>query len=58
MDQMAVEEAAKRFHYKASTVYALLRDAKAGRVNLFPTIPRKKKPRKIPTLQRKGAVKK
>jgi hypothetical protein len=50
---MAIEDAAKKFHYKTSTIYALLRDAKAGRVNLFPILPRKKKSGKIPvSLQR------
>jgi len=57
VDQVAVEEVAKRFHYKASTVYTLLRDVKAGRVNLFPTLPRKRKTSKITDLQRREIVK-
>ena len=38
IDGESVEDAAKRYGYKASTVYSLLRDAKAGRIKLFPTV--------------------
>jgi transposase len=47
VDGQTVEAAAKRFGYKASTVYSLLRDAKAGRIELFPTV--KKGPRRKQT---------
>ena len=43
IDGQTVEAAAKKFGYKAATVYSLLRDAKAGRIELFPTV--KKGPR-------------
>jgi len=38
LEKQSVEEAAKQFGYKSSTVYALLRDAKAGKVELFPMV--------------------
>jgi transposase len=57
MDAMTVEDAAEKFHYKTSTVYAMLRDAKAGRTNLFPIIPRKKKTGKIPASLQREIVK-
>ena len=50
MDGMPVEDAAEKFHYQASTVYALLREAKGGRVNMFPVIQRKRRSGKIPSL--------
>ena len=33
-----IEDAAKRYGYKATTVYSLLRDARAGKIELFPTV--------------------
>lgn len=54
VDGMMVEDAAEKFNYKASSIYALLRDVKGGRVDLFPVLPRKRKTGKIPpSLQRK-----
>ena len=44
IDGESIEDAAKRYGYKASTVYSMLRDAKAGKIELFPTI--KKGPKK------------
>ena len=46
IDNKTAEETAKKFGYKTSTVYSLLRDAKAGRIELFPTVkmgPKKKR---------------
>lgn len=34
----SIEDAAKRYGYKASTVYSLLRDARAGKIELFPAV--------------------
>ena len=34
----SIEEAAKRYGYKASTVYSLIRDARAGKIELFPAV--------------------
>lgn len=38
IDENSIEEAAKRYGYKPSTVYSILRDAKAGKIELFPTV--------------------
>ena len=43
IDGESVEDVAKRYGYKTATVYSILRDAKAGKVELFPII--KKGPR-------------
>jgi transposase len=40
IDGDSIEEAAKRYGYKPSTVYSILRDAKAGKIELFPSIKR------------------
>ncbi len=44
IDEEPIEDAAKRYGYKASTIYSMLRDAKAGKIELFPTV--KKGPQK------------
>ena len=36
IDQLTVEKAAAKFNYSASTVYSLIRDVKAGRIQLLP----------------------
>ena len=38
IDGQTVEAVAQKFGYKAATVYSLLRDAKARRIELFPTV--------------------
>ena len=38
LEKLTVEEVAKKFGYKNSTIYALLRDAKAGKIELFPKV--------------------
>jgi transposase len=38
IDGESIEGAAKRYGYKGSTVYSLLRDAKAGKIELFPVV--------------------
>ena len=38
IDRKPIEVAAKRYGYKESTIYSLLRDAGAGRVELFPAV--------------------
>ena len=47
IDEMPGEKAAEKFHYKESTLYALLRESKNNCVNLFPARSRKKKTGKI-----------
>ena len=34
----SIEDAAKRYGYKVGTVYSLLRDARAGKIELFPAV--------------------
>ena len=34
----SIEDTAKRYGYKASTVYSLIRDARAGKIELFPVV--------------------
>jgi len=43
IDGKPIEVAAKRYGYKAGTIYSLLRDARAGKIELFPAV--KKGPR-------------
>ena len=43
IDGKPIEIAAKRYGYKAGTIYSLLRDARAGKIELFPAV--KKGPR-------------
>ena len=38
LEKLPVEEVGKRFGYKTSTVYSLLRDVKAGKIELFPVV--------------------
>ncbi len=38
IDEESIEDTAERYGYKTSTIYALLRDARTGRIELFPTI--------------------
>ena len=38
IDGESIEGAAKRYGYKAGTVYCLLRDARAGKIELFPVV--------------------
>jgi transposase len=54
IDGESIEDAAKRYGYKASTVYSMLRDAKAGKIDLFPTVKKgPKKKRTSPDVQDK-----
>jgi transposase len=38
IDGESIENAAKRYGYKAGTIYSLLRDARAGKIELFPAV--------------------
>ena len=38
IDNESVDVIAKKYGYKTNTIYSLLRDAKSGRITLFPTI--------------------
>ena len=39
-ERVPAQKVAEKFNYKTTTVYALVRDAKAGKLNLFPEIKR------------------
>lgn len=47
-DRMSAEEVALKFGYVAATVYALIRDAKAGKTTLFPEVKLGPKQRRTP----------
>ena len=50
LENASVETVAKKYGYKSSTIYSLLREAKAGRLSLFPPLakgPKKKKPPRL-----------
>ncbi len=38
LEKQSVDAVAKKFGYKTSTIYSLLRDVKAGKIELFPVI--------------------
>lgn len=48
IEKEAVETVAKRFGYKPGTVYSLLRDVKAGKIELFPLIRKGPKQKRTP----------
>ena len=46
VDKLPVEQVAKKYGYKTSTIYSLIRDVKAEKTELFPTVrkgPREKR---------------
>lgn len=49
VDRLDLETAAGKFGYKVNTLYSLVKEAKSGRLDLFPKIPRKERSRKITT---------
>ncbi len=38
LEKQSIEMVAKKYHYKHSTIYALLRDAKTNKIELFPIV--------------------
>ena len=40
VENESAESVAKKFNYKQSTIYSLIRDAKAGKIELFPSVPK------------------
>jgi len=48
IDKMPADEVAKKFAYKISTVYSLVKDAKAGKLKLFPDVAKGPKKRRTP----------
>jgi transposase len=58
MDNMLVADAAKKYSYTLSTLYTLLRDAKAGKLQLFPQISIGPTKRRTPNVLQKVIVEK
>lgn len=57
MDNMTAEEAAAKFNYSANTLYSLMRDARAGKIELFPAAPKRgPKQRRTPDYLRELVV--
>ena len=46
IDKISVEEASKRYDYKISTIYSLIKDAKSGKLELFPEVKKGPKQRR------------
>jgi len=49
VDKLSAEEVAGKFGYQVSTVYAIVRDAKAGKLQLFPPVEKGPKQRRTPS---------
>ena len=48
VDKLSAEEAAEKFGYQVSTIYAIVRDARAGKLLLFPLVEKGPKQRRTP----------
>ena len=48
VEKQSVETVAARFGYKAGTIYALVRDAKSGKIGLFPAVGRGPQTKRTP----------
>ncbi|MFW0860481.1 MAG: helix-turn-helix domain-containing protein, partial [Dehalococcoidia bacterium] len=48
-DGMLAEAVAGKFGYKTSTIYALVRDARSGKLDLFPPVPKGPRQRRTPS---------
>ncbi|MCP4753868.1 MAG: transposase, partial [Proteobacteria bacterium] len=48
VERQSVDAVAARFGYKTGTIYSLVRDAKAGRIELFPTVRRGPRGKRTP----------
>jgi len=49
VEELPVEAVAQRFGYKITTIYSLIRDAKAGRIELFPDVKKGPQQRRTPS---------
>ncbi|MFQ5787830.1 MAG: transposase, partial [Thermodesulfobacteriota bacterium] len=49
LEKQSVETIAKKYHYKRSTIYALLRDAKARKIELFPVVQKGPQQKRTPS---------
>ena len=49
LEKQSVEMVAKKYNYKHSTIYALLRDAKARKIELFPVVQKGPQQKRTPS---------
>ena len=49
LEKQSVEMIAKKYNYKHSTIYALLRDSKAGKIELFPVVQKGPQQKRTPS---------
>jgi transposase len=56
IDKLSVEEIARQFSYNVTTVYSLIRDAKAGRLDLFPAVRPGPKSRKTDSITQQKII--
>ncbi len=49
IEKQSVEMVAKKYNYKHSTIFALLRDAKAGKIELFPIVQKGPQQKRTPS---------
>ena len=49
LEKQSVDVVARKFGYKISTIYSLLRDAKAGKIELFPVVRKGPKQKRTPS---------
>jgi len=49
VDKLSAEDVASKYGYQVSTVYAIVRDAKAGKLQLFPLVEKGPKQRRTPS---------
>ena len=57
IDKISVEEASKRFDYKTSTIYSLIKDAKSGKLELFPEVKKGPKQRRTSIIVQEKIIK-
>lgn len=50
IESQSAESVAKKFNYKLSTIYSLVRDARAGKIELFPSVPKGPKQKRTSTM--------
>jgi transposase len=57
VDKVSAKEVAKKFGYKINTIYSIVRDAKSGKLELFPEVKKGPKGRRTPKLVQEKIVK-
>jgi len=57
IEKLPMEVVSKKYNYKFSTIYSLIRDAKAGKLSLFPEIKKGPKQRRTPIAVQEKIIK-